>query len=201
MHALSRYQLEGASLESVVEAAVQHHFGEGYGPWTRADARAYMSAQRRKTIGGFLGEMLGEEAAIWLGLGALLSVSALMWTCSLYVPFSLTLYWLMAVPLGAAAVVFSWRGLWMLFDGTYWQTNSVHADGSYPREYRAYLLPPQVRGVQATLKSMLDHPGFAVSFIGRDPVLWVFYNGMRVPAVIWDELPDGGISIVPTPRR
>lgn len=202
MQVLPKGNIESAALECVVEVAAKHHFGEGYGPWSTADAKAFMSKRRRQySVGGFLSETLGPHAFLWLDFAAAVAVGALVWMLSLYAPVKPTLYWTVATPAYIGMIVFCWNMIHKLFDGTYWQTNPVRTDGTYPREFVNHTLPPQVEALRITLKGMLNHPDFEVSFIGRDPVLWVIHSGAKVPAVIWDELPNGDIELVRTPSK
>jgi len=199
---LSQQQLEGASLRTIAEVAVQHHFGRGYGPWAKNDIEAYMRAQQRRMIGGFLNQVLGWDAMLIAYACVVVVAAAACALLHMYVPWSRTALLLTTVVVFVGIVGLGCRGAWLLLSKAEWHTNGVNpADGTYLRDYIHHELPAQVGGVFTTLKVMKEKDiWFGVSFIGRDPILWVSDRNEKVAVVVWDELPDGRIAIVPPPH-
>lgn len=215
MYARQKDEFRGEPLERVVEAALRHHFGDASRPWTEAQAHAYMTAQRRRTVGGFIGDRIGEKADLVLSSVASLSLGALLCTLGVYAPISPFIYWPMASVAWVALSLIIPYHVCMLVERTSWQTNSLSMYSAYmyigdperkehlptyTRDFRRHELPRQIAALCTTLRSILKCPKFEVSFMGRDPILWVIHNGTRIPAVVWDELEGDTIAIVPAPH-
>ncbi|MBP7770430.1 MAG: hypothetical protein KA066_00785 [Candidatus Pacebacteria bacterium] len=199
---LSQQQLEGASLRTIAEVAVQHHFGRGYGPWAMSDVESYMHAQQRRTLAGILNQKFGKDAMLVAYASTVAVAAAACVLLCIYLPWSRAALLLTTIVVFVAVVSLGWRSAYLRLSAAEWNTNAVNlADGTYLRDYTHHKLPAQIGDVFATLKVMEEKDiWFGVSFIGRDPILWVSDRYERVAVVVWDELPDGRIAIVPPPH-
>jgi hypothetical protein len=201
MRALTHEALVGneASVTKIVEALILQHFGDRVGPWPIADAKRHMRKQRRRTIGGFLSDIFGESTGVTLGVTAAVLAVA--------VPAYLHTHWAVDILLYAAVVALAWIGLYRLFLGTNWQTNALVWNGLpdgqlpyYMRDGKAHTLPREVNRFAGALIPLVSE-SLQVSFIGEDPVLWAYKNGEGIPALIWDENPDGSITLIKPPAH
>ena len=80
-----------------------------------------------------------------------------------------------------------------------WQTNDLLGEDQYWRDGVKRRLPEPVQKVVAGIRIFFPEARFAVSFVGHDPILHVFVNGLPYNALVWDENEDGTIEIIVPP--
>ena len=72
----------------------------------------------------------------------------------------------------------------------------------YYRDNVRQRAPAQIRSLAGTLVGLTSKNAILrISFIGEDPILWIYHKREEVAAAVWDELPDGTIKLLPPPRR
>lgn len=107
-----------------------------------------------------------------------------------------------ALPIKAGAVLglyFSAKLLCHLSRLPGWQTSDLLRGDLYWQDGIKRPLPPPAQQIVDGVRAFFPKADFAVSFIGRDPVLHVFAGGRSHNALVWEINADGTIEIIPPP--
>lgn len=166
----------------------------GAQPWPQVALRRYQNEQERRIVATHIGKF----RAGFLSPKALLNTLLFGAIAALFAFY--------ASPSAGAAILgfYVWAkiiyhcGRWPT-----WQTSTLLKGDLYWRDGAKHRLPQPVQNVVDATRIFFPDAGFAVSFLGHDPVLHVSLNGKRFNALVWDGDGDanGTFEIVAPPSE